>query len=288
MQCGRPLVSRPSVFVNGLAVTGHPCVTQRAYQFGDGLFETVAVTGGAPCLWGHHRDRLFEGCRRLRLPQPDGGRLDAEIHAACDEIDSGTLKLFLTAGSSPRGYRRPGKIEVERVIVATPSKMPLPERAWTVRLCTHRLSENPILAGIKHLNRLDQVLARAEWDGEFDEGVMLNQSGAVVCGTRTNLIVQGPGGLRTPDVGGAGVAGVVRRLAIELGDTMRSPVEVEDLSVEALGQAEALYMTNSLVGVARVGSIAGRQLDLAIEEHPVIRELRRRCHAPDHHEVQGA
>jgi 4-amino-4-deoxychorismate lyase len=142
------------------------------------------------------------------------------------------------------------------------------------------MSENPSLAQIKHLNRLDQVLARSEWsNADVDEGVMLGQDGRVLCGTMSNLLIQRGDSLITPSLESAGIAGVVRGLLLQLGERQRTNVREERVSLEQLVRSDAVYVTNSLIGVVRVGRFETTRYDMDIAEHPLVGEARSRCHA---------
>ncbi len=270
---------------DGVLINGAPAefgwLQERAWQFGDGLFETIAVIDANPCLWSLHTERLVLGCRRLHLPLPDIGLLLAELRTLCAGRARAVAKLYWTAGRSSRGYARPVPVAPCRVVHV--SDWPQCElTAWRVRLCAHRLSEQPTLAQIKHLNRLDQVIARAEWDDmAIDEGLMLGQGGGVVCGTKSNLFLQSHGDLSTPELARAGVAGVVRRLVMELGDGTGLPVRETQVSVEDLRKADAAYLTNSLIGVVRIAHCDSIDYDLAYGEHRLMTEARRLCHLPD-------
>ena len=147
-----------------------------------------------------------------------------------------------------------------------------------LRQCTHRLSENPALAGIKHLNRLDQVVARSEWDdAQTGEGLMLGQDGRVVSGTMSNIFVQRDRKLMTPAIDGAGIAGVVRALVLQTGENIATPVLVGAVSLDDVRQADALFLSNSLIGLVRVSRFESIKYDPGISEHAVIAETRRLC-----------
>ena len=268
------------VLIDGVAVAGD-WLNERAFQFGDGLFETIAVVDGQPCLWDLHCERLALGCQRLRLPLPNFERFKAEARRLCSGRALAALKLYWTAGRSVRGYLRPASVRPQRLLRVFDWAGAVAGAIWTVRQCNHRLSDNPALAQIKHLNRLDQVLARAEWeDPAIDEGLMLDQSGNVSCGTMSNLFVQSGDALRTPVIARAGVAGVVRRLALEIARRHGFPVQESFLSPEELHRADAVYLTNSLIGVVRVGCIDSTSYDTSLGEHPLMEHTRRQCHHP--------
>jgi 4-amino-4-deoxychorismate lyase len=149
-------------------------------------------------------------------------------------------------------------------------------------ICEHRLGEHPELAGIKHLNRLDQVLGRAEWgDDVFDEGLMLGQDGRVVCGTMSNVVLERDGDLFTPALTGAGVAGVVRTCLLDQAARRGAPVTVTRLGVADVRMAEAVYLTNALIGVRRVAQCDGVSFDLDRPEPPVLDAVRQIAFRPD-------
>ena len=238
-------------------------ITERACQYGDGLFETVAAREGQPCLWHYHVDRLLAGCDRLALPRPDTAQLEAIVRKAAGEHDAIGLKLYWTAGRSARGYQRKLPLSAHGYLQTFPWRPPGERPPWQVRFCGHRLSENPHLAGIKHLNRLDQVLGRAEWDNDrFDEGLMFGQDGRLVCGTRSNIVLEMKGRLVTPVIDRAGVAGVVRRCLIEEARRQQVDLEIRPVNRDEIGMAEALYLTNTLIGVQRVRRCEDRLFDV--------------------------
>ena len=255
---------------------------ERAFQFGDGLFETIAVIDGRPCLWDGHLARLAEGCRRLKLPLPDSESLLQECRRLTTTKQRAVLKMFVTAGRSPRGYRRPTTLMSDRILYVSDWPGADADQPWRVRLCKHRLSSNPVLAQIKHLNRLDQVIARAEWnDPSIAEGLMLDQRGQVVSGSMSNLYLQFGDRLITPPIEDAGIAGVVRGLAIQIGQQRGSPLSIEPCSVERVRAADALYLSNSLIGVRRIGWLEARAYAWQSAEHPVMALTRERCHRAD-------
>ncbi len=269
-----------AVLIDGV-LSDSACLDERALQFGDGLFETVAVVDQQPCLWEAHMQRLARGCHQLHLPLPDVAQLRKETEELCAGTVRGVMKLYWTAGRSVRGYRRPQPLRPQRMLRLSewPVRQPKP---WHLRLCTHRVGDQPVLAGIKHLNRLDQVIARAEWqDDAVDEGVMQGLDGRIVSGTMSNLFLQTGEQLITPSLDRAGVAGVVRELVIELAAADGYRIDIRDVTLKDLRQADALYMSNALIGVERVARFEDVGYDLGMAEHPVVAQTRAVCHRPD-------
>jgi 4-amino-4-deoxychorismate lyase len=237
----------------------------RGLHYGDGLFETMAVLAGRPRFLDWHFERLALGAERLGLPLPDLQQLQDEIAAACPE-PRGVVKIIVTRGVGPRGYRPPTRQEPTRIVVAAPWP-DLPAAAWTegVRLgwCRTRYGRNPALAGLKHLNRLEQVLARAEWDdGRMDEGLMQDDLGQVISATQANLFARIDGQWTTPSVEQCGVAGVMRRAFRHWSSEMGDAVVERAVLAQELVRASHLILTNALIGAWPVRELAGHALTL--------------------------
>jgi 4-amino-4-deoxychorismate lyase len=234
----------------------------RGLHYGDGLFETIAVLGGRPRLLEWHLERLCEGTRRLGFPAPDIRLLRSEI---C-EASSGprcVVKLILTRGSGERGYRPPRQAVPRRVVAAWDWPVQTAAQAEGARVgwCRTRLGRNPMLAGLKHLNRLEQVMARAEWDdGVMEEGLMSDDRGRVISATQANLFAKIDGRWSTPLLDECGVAGVMRRAFCAWREERGTPVEVRALTRADVDSASALLLTSALAGAWPVRELAGRPL----------------------------
>jgi 4-amino-4-deoxychorismate lyase len=236
-------------------------LADRGLHYGDGLFETVAVVDGRPCLWARHVDRLAAGCRRLQLSMPDPGLLREEAEQLADGQSRAVLKIVVTRGDGGRGYRPPRPPAGRRILLRGPWPDHPPgwrERGVRVRWCQTRLGHQPALAGLKHLNRLEQVLARGEWDDpDVPEGLMRDAEGWVIEGTQSNLFVWQGDRLLTPLLDLCGVAGVVRGLGLDVAGRLGVRVAEARLTAEDVRAASALYLSSSLTGVWRVAELAG-------------------------------
>lgn len=257
------------IFVDGREGEGVDPL-DRGLHYGDGLFETVAVLDGRPRLLEWHLERLCEGARRLGFPAPDTRLLRDEIGAASIGPRC-VVKLILTRGSGERGYRPPRPALPRRIVAAWDWPMPSPARADGARVgwCRTRLGRNPLLAGLKHLNRLEQVMARAEWDdGDMDEGLMSDDRGQVICATQANVFAKIDGRWTTPQLDECGVAGVMRRAFCAWQAQRGTPVEVRGLARADVEAATALLLTSALAGAWPVRELADRPLaeDLAARE----------------------
>jgi 4-amino-4-deoxychorismate lyase len=240
-------------------------ITDRGLAYGDGLFETIAVRGGQPCQWPRHWSRLGLGCKRIGLQLPSEATVAKEVARLLQGIGHGVLKLLVTRGDGGRGYAPPTQVQCRRILALYPAPEYPAEwssRGVAVRFCRTPATQSRVLAGVKHLNRLDSVLARAEWsDPGIAEGLLLGPEGEVIGGTMTNLFLWDGTGLRTPRVDRCGIAGTVRALAIELAVRRGMSCTEQGLSSAEVLQARGLFLTNSVVGVWPVRRLDGRRYD---------------------------
>lgn len=246
--------------INGDEV-GCLAVADRGLQYGDGLFETIAIHHGRAALWERHMERLAAGCQRLGLDMPDIGRLLAEVKLAAGDDARAVVKLLVTRGASGRGYRPDGAGTPIRIVQG----LPWPTHPATaardgvaVRWCALRLARQPRLAGLKHLNRLEQVLARAEWRDEYAEGLMCDTGGLVIEGTMSNLFLVHQGVLITPDLSESGVAGVMRAEVLERARALGIVASVRAVTAAMVEEAGELFLTNSLIGLWPVRQLESR------------------------------
>ncbi|MEW6354499.1 MAG: aminodeoxychorismate lyase [Pseudomonadota bacterium] len=245
-------------------INGQPAanidVGDRGLHYGDGLFETLAVRAGVPLLWERHMQRLTHDCARLGIAAPDVALLHQEAEQVCAAAPRAVLKIIITRGVGGRGYRctasTPTRILTLHPWLDYPDAFK--QQGVKVRVCATRLGMNPALAGVKHLNRLEQVLARNEWDdADIPEGLMLDGAGRVVEGTMTNVFAVRDGVLLTPDVSQCGVAGVMRALILEQAAAWGIKSRITQFGVEELTAMHEIFVCNSLIGVWPLRELAG-------------------------------
>lgn len=246
-------------------VDGQPAASlplaDRGLAYGDGLFETFAVRHARPIQQERHLQRLAEGCQRLSIPF-DSSVLVQELDAFCRQLGDGVAKLILTRGDGLRGYAAPADPVPRRILLGSPRPSHPPSNAVDgVELfeCRTRLAEQPLLAGLKHLNRLEQVLARAEWqDPRYAEGLLYDCSGRVVEGVFSNIFFVRDGVLVTPSLERCGVAGVMRAELLAHAAKLGVRCETGDYDRAQLLAADEVFLCNSLYGVWPVRRFADR------------------------------
>ena len=253
----------PTILINGNPTAAIDPL-DRGLAYGDGLFRTIRVAGGKPTLWDRHVAHLADGCKRLGIPMVDPGVLAADGASLFADGGDGVLKIIVTRGVGGRGYRPPESPAPTRVVARfplPPAPTLLANGGVRVRLCTTRVAIQPATAGIKTLNRLDQVLARAEWsEADIFEGLMLDTEGFVVGGTMSNLFLVIGGHLYTPAIDRAGIAGVMRSAVLDAARPAGIDVNEGRLSVSTLAQADEAFLTNGVIGVVPIGDLIGHAL----------------------------
>ncbi len=250
----------PAILINGQSAE-HISVLDRGFQYGDGLFETLRVSAGRPRHWAQHMARLSAGCQMLRIRMPEPALLLSEAMSLCAGEAGAVLKIIITRGTGKRGYAPPAQAAATRVLSLSPAVV-FPQTHYrdgvSVRVCDTRLAGNPALAGIKHLNRLEQVLARAEWpegreNTQVAEGLMLDNNNNVIEGTMSNLfcVQEGEGGpvLKTPLLTHCGVKGITRENIINAAAAAGISVQETTLGLADLYRSQELFLCNTLMGI---------------------------------------
>lgn len=251
-----------AILVNGI----EGCLldpSDRGLAFGDGVFRTLRLDGRQPIWWNRHYRKLACDCEVIGLSCPAGALLRNEVQQAAGELAEAAVKIIVTRGAGPRGYAPPPAPSPNRIV----SVGPLPTRPrgfWDegvqVRRCDLRLGFQPRLAGTKHLNRLENVLARMEWrDPGIAEGLLLDLDGNVIEGVASNVFAVVDRVLCTPDLSRCGVSGVTRERVIEAAAASGAPVQVRELNWDELMDADEVLLVNSLIGAWQVRECDGRR-----------------------------
>jgi 4-amino-4-deoxychorismate lyase len=261
-------------------VDGEPCAADwpldRALHYGDGLFETITVRGGRLRFESLHQSRFAGGCRRLGM-QVDQQWVWQQARTLAAQHPSCTLKLLASRGSAvARGYAPSGRERARVLLLVYPatSGQDLPVRVRVASLQA-TLGENPALAGIKHCNRLEQVLARMELRSHTEafEGLMASSSGHLISGTMSNVFLEQDGVLMTPGLERCGIAGVMRAVVLREAAAAGIPVQVKDISPDILARCSGAFLTNARIGVLPVHELDGRELALSAATQALARRV---------------
>lgn len=248
----------------------------RSSQFGDGLFETMSVRDRKIIAIDRHITRMQHGLNVLGIPLSTplsdvfNKMLNALINAS--QSPQGQLKIIISRGVSKRGYRYDANIS-PRVIAFYSHSSVLPDSYYEEGICVKFCETESVihkqLAGLKHLNRLDSVLAVRELGDQYQEGILQNALGHIVEGSMSNIFMEVNGKLRTPDLNLSGVLGTMRQAVLEYCDKNAIPIDQNTVEKKDILSAQGLFMTNRLIGIWPVKSVEETQFSI----QPITKKL---------------
>ena len=229
----------------------------RGLLYGDGVFRTLLIQQGKPLLWQQHYCKLQHDCAEIGIKCPSIDMLASDLQQLLNsrsELDSSAVvKIIITRGISTRGYAPAANPQISRILSISPVPDYPPffsSLGIKAHLCKLRLGHQRRLAGIKHLNRLENVLAAAEWnDDTIAEGILLDEEEHLIEGTRSNLFLVRNGKLYTPDLSKCGVAGLQRERVIDYAKQRKIVCKITELTMDDLQSADEIFMVNSVIGL---------------------------------------
>ncbi len=246
------------MLVNGAPAESIPA-TDRGLAYGDGVFRTLRARHGIPLHWQRHYEKLAHDCAALDIACPGQALLRHETQTVGLAYPDAVIKIIVTRGSGERGYAPPVSSVPLRVVMGSARSPSLGQSAnhgVRLHLCRLRLAHQPRLAGVKHLNRLENVLARAEWtDSKTAEGLVLDCEHNVIGGTMSNLFIVAQGTLFTPDLSACGVAGVTRARVLASAEKSKLTCHVTRLPLQRVLEADEVFVVNSVIGLWPVASL---------------------------------
>ena len=259
----------PIVLINGVQQS-KISIFNRNIQFGDGLFETCVVENKKILFWVNHFARLNRGCEQLKISKFDESIWLSDVKKAISlcSYDRCVVKLILSRGDSLRGYGFKDDIKPVRAVIVSELQKATFNNSFSLEYCQSGYDSNPKLAGIKHCNRLEQVLARA--DLRSDEGIMLDENHNVISVTQGNIYAIHGNTLTTPKLDKCGVEGTRRAVILDLVKILGIKVKVEVLSVEKLGQADEVFISNSIIGIQSISQIG----DIGFGDTPITKKIK--------------
>ncbi|MCZ6565024.1 MAG: aminodeoxychorismate lyase [Gammaproteobacteria bacterium] len=246
----RAKVQTPACIINGEQGDSLSSL-DRGLLYGDGIFETIAIQQGQPQYWQEHLERLKLGCEILGLSGLDHALLKTEVEKLIDVDAQCIVKIIITRGVGGRGYKSTQQ-SLTRIIQKFPwTEYPesYTQSGIDVTLCEFRLAQQSKLAQIKHLNRLEQVLARSEWADEYQEGLVCDQEDHIIEATSSNVFFEMASCLVTPELTGCGVAGVLRNKVINYCNNNDIQLSIREFSLSEISDIQGMFVCNSVIGI---------------------------------------
>lgn len=272
--------------INGVA-SDYLNINDRAIHYGDGIFETILCQAGKLIFWQRHFKRLQASAEKVKLSCPQEQQLLDDIalllaSKQCSEKHNYAIKIILSRGIGERGYAFDKNINGNRLLFISKiddnhsSLLSGRLLSGDLFLCEQQVSINENLAGIKHLNRLENVLARDEWrDNKYIDGLMQNANQQVIEGTMSNLFAIKDKQLFTPDLTLSGVNGIIRDVVIDIARMNKIDVTIKALNLAEVTQMDALFISNSLIGVKSVVAFNDSQYKEDVITHTIFDDLLR-------------
>jgi len=231
----------------------------RGVHYGDGLFETIAVRSGIAELLIKHISRLKDSCERLKFINVDFTKIKSDIEHKAIDINKGVIKLIVTRGIGGRGYSIPDNMEATYILLDYPWPQ-FNSDNWkngiAIKKCNLVLASQPILAGIKHLNRLENIMAKMELENTiYQEGILCDSEQNVIEGISSNVFIVIKNTILTPKLDKSGVAGVMRDQVIKKIIENHAEIDIQDIPYKILLEADEIFLTNSLIGIWPVAKL---------------------------------
>ncbi len=248
-----------TTLVNGVE-TSALSIADRGLAYGDGLFETMRVVNGSVPLLDYHLERFANGVERLSFGQrkPSCKRFKETLNEALSEVSGDALvKIIVTRGVGGRGYTPPAHADlcfIAQVFDDVDRPAFSQSRGMSVIECQHRLAHQPFLAGIKHLNRLEQVILSAELKGH-SEGLVFDYADQLVEGTKSNILLFEAGRVVTPKLDQCGVRGTLRDFLMDSSEALGFSVEEDIVSRSRYHEANAIAFVSSVMGIRPIKSV---------------------------------
>jgi aminodeoxychorismate lyase len=264
-----PVKRRVLVFLNGRFVPEEKAVVSvfdRAFLYGDGLFETIRVVNGEPFRWKQHMRRLRQGTQflKIKLPFPPGALLSSALKlVAKNKMPDSVLRLVLSRGAGTPGYS-PGDAKTPTVVMSlrpAPKSSPKKRPQWKLMTSSFRLPANDPLAAYKTCNKLPQVLARAEADAAgANEALLTNTNGFVVEAASSNLFwIKGSAIYTAPLIAGI-LPGVTRQVVFEIAARLKIPVREANIGSKEVARTDGIFLSLSSFGIVEAKSLDGKKL----------------------------
>ena len=234
----------------------------RGLAFGDGVFRTMKIINGVPKYWKYHYEILNHDAKSIQIDIPSSRILLNDIKKLFSEPGDFVAKFIITRGVSARGYQFKKNIKCTRILlknIFVPIQKKIAKQGVCLKVCKQRLSENPMISGIKHLNRLENVLAKTELEPENFDGILLDSHGYVNECISSTIIMRIGNTLFIPSQDGAGVSGVTKKIIIENAGYLGYKIKIKKILLEELIKSDEVVITNSLIGVIPIRKINNKK-----------------------------
>ncbi len=248
----------------------------RAFHYGDGLFETMLLTGGQINYWPEHYTRLRNSAERLSIQCPDKNWFEENLLPYIDLNQNLIIKIILSRGSGGRGLSLPDELDSNIYIFKYPKASNSNSKLIKAVFSEITLPRNNNLSGLKHLNRLDYILATLELKKRpgFNEAVLSDTDGQVIEGIINNLFFVKNNTICTPDLKTSGVNGIMRQLILKKLKQLKKDVKIDLFNRQDVISADECFLCNSVLGIQPIILIEDSQFKIG----PITQYLQTKFH----------
>lgn len=258
-------------------------ISDRGFQYGDGAWETLAIREGKIKQLRPHLQRLKKGLNALGITLVDYTLIEEDVLVLASQKKTGVIKIIVSRGSGGRGFYYDDNMKPRRIISL--HEMPMYPTTYyqqgiRLTLCETRLPHNPNITGFKRLGCVEQVLARAEFQMEFQEGLICDYDNHIIEGTMSNLyLITAKNTIVTPDLQLCGIAGIARSCVLNELHTMGVDVSISNVTENDLQNAVGLFMSNSIIRLWPVKEYHGKANSKHYSIPPLFRALERKLNS---------
>lgn len=253
-----------------------PDIQDRALHYGDGLFETMLLESEKIPFWDLHYRRLSESAQRLSIKCPDKAWFEKQLEAYLDLKKNLVIKILLSRGSGGRGLMLPDELTPNIYLLHYPYAKSDKIQHVKAIISEITLPKNKNLAGLKHLNRLDYVMATQALNRlpDYNEAILCDDDGYIIEGIVHNVFFVKNNEICTPDLSDCGVEGICRQLIIKKLKNKNIDVNIGRFSIESILTASECFFCNSVQGIRPVILIQDKVLGIG----PVSQQLQQEFH----------
>ncbi|MDH5612174.1 MAG: aminodeoxychorismate lyase [Gammaproteobacteria bacterium] len=268
------------ISINGISCQ-YLSIMDRGLHYGDGLFETIACVDHKLQFWNEHIVRMQNSAQQLGIELSAIKYFESDVQnmLQAHSVSGCVIKLILTRGQSERGYRSSLPQKPTRIVILSdlpPYSEQYAKQGINACFCQHPVSNNSRLAGIKHLNRLDNVLARNEWQDEYQEGFMFDESGHLIEGTMSNVFAVKKNQLYTPSLNLSGVNGIIRAQILSIAQEQKIQSKVTNITKEEIMSMDEIFVCNSIIGIWPVNTLNNKSYEIGPITQKITQVLQQR------------
>ena len=262
---------KTQVFINPKSIP----VNDRAFNYGDGLFETILVNNGEPLFLKEHLIRLNSGCKKLRIELPSQTLIEKSINKSIGNTKKCIIKIIYSRGISSHGYGYDKKVKPQLYIIKKKATHIRRSLFISLRYSKYKLCDNSYLSKIKHLNRLEQILGFTFADRkEGNNNILIDKNDNIIECISSNIflytIKKNSFNFVTPDLSNSGVDGIMKKVIIKFMKRKKINISENTIKQKDTRKFHGAFICNSVTGIQFVKKIGEHALSHSKELEAIL------------------